>query len=299
MKWRIVDLIIAGFAAALCAALLVAAMKANDRNASRSETAGSAVVAKRDLPAMAVITNEDVEKHALPAGQMVEGALGDPAQVIGKVLAAPLLKGEAFTTGCFASQGRGFHLASALPEGMRAVNLSLTNHGGLQNILYPGSVVDVIATFKAAAEGSDQGKYVSMTLLQAVQVLAVENRTVASEDTSEDPTADSSSSSVGRMRRQTVTLMVTPEQAEAIQLAEDRGTISLTLRNPMATESPKVSPMAFNELTEKWIARAPVPAYYRPAEKGPETSVELAPAQWETIIIRGTETERCMLPLPQ
>jgi pilus assembly protein CpaB len=300
MKWPIVGLIVAGFAAAVCAAVLVAAMKADDRGAGMTTKEGSVVVAKRDLPAMAILTGDDVEQHTLPPSQVPKGSLGDPAQVVGRALAAPLLKGQPFMPNSFASKGTGFQLASVLPDGMRAVNLSLTSHGGMRGLLYPGSLVDVIATFKSAGEGSDGGKYVSMTLLEAVQVLAVEDRTVGSEDT--DAPEGDSSSSIGRLKRQTVTLMVTPEQAEAIQLAEDRGTISLAMRNPMDGGSSKGAPMAFSELTDKWIARAPVRTI-KPAENpfvaASNTDRTPAPAQWETTVIRGTKTERCVLPLPQ
>jgi len=245
---------------------------------------------------MIVVANDDVEKRTVPADQVPEGTFADPAQVVGKVLTVRMVKGQAFNQSCFASEGSGVNLASALPAGMRAVSVSLTTYGGLQGLLYPGSLVDVVVAFRAPSESHESDREVSMTLLQAVQVLAVEDRTVASRD---DAVAEGGLiSASSRLRKLMVTLMVTPEQAEAVQLAMEHGVISLTMRNPMDAKPFRGTLTSLDDLPRKWMDRPKATALNTDAvdtDVNPEPTVR----QWETIVIRGTKTERALLPLPE
>jgi len=286
MKWSIVGLVVAGLVAALCAAVLVGALRLRRPSADSKVSEVSIVVAAKDLAAMSVVKATSVTKKTVLPSEAPKGWLSDPVQVVGRVLIVPMVEGQAFNIQCFASAGSGVHLASALPEGMRAFNISLTLYGGLQGLIYPGSVVDVLVSLRKPGDGGSQrGQLISKTLLQGVSVLAVEHRTVTSESKEDG----ASSTVMGRLRRLMVTLMLTPSQCQAIQLAQEYGTISLGLRNPLDASAATETPVALSELSDYW-SPSPIRATIETAEtEGPG---------WETVIIRGDTREKQILPLP-
>jgi len=108
------------------------------------------------------------------------------------------------------------------------VTVGLSDASSLRGLLYPGSIVDVIASFRLGS--SDVGTAVSTTLFERIEVLAVEQLTVGSEP--EEKADDEPRQMLGRTNRLLVTLMVDAKDAEALQLASEHGTISLALRNP-------------------------------------------------------------------
>jgi Flp pilus assembly protein CpaB len=115
-----------------------------------------------------------------------------------------------------------------LPEGMRAVSLSLSSSSISGGLLYPGCVVDVLASFRLSS--SERGQALSTTLLRGINVLAVKGTSVVSQNAEGEDNSSSARSSHSQL---TVTLMVDPKQAEALQLASNQGSISLALRNPL------------------------------------------------------------------
>ena len=233
MKWGIIVLIILGVVAATCAALLVGTLRTGSSNSSGKNSSSEVEVAmaKISMPAMTVITLDHVVTEEVAKEDLPEGRLFSPSQVIGKVLAMPVVKGQILTDSCFVSEGTGAHLAAALPYGMRAVSVNLsTKTIPDELLLYPGCVVDVLVTFKLSSADRDKGQAISTTMLRGIQVLAVAGDSVVSKPEKEGESA-------ARARRKsntiTVTLMVDPKQAEALQLASDNGSISLAIRNPL------------------------------------------------------------------
>jgi pilus assembly protein CpaB len=235
MKWGIIVLLILGIVAAACAAMLVGTLR-TDSSTSASKSSSSNVevaMTKISMPAMTVITLDHVIKEEVAKEKLPEGRLSSPSKVIGKVLAVPVVKGQILTDSCFVAEGTGAHLAAALPYGMRAVSINLSNKAIPDELLlYPGCVVDVLVSFKLSSADRSRGQAISTTMLRRVQVLAVAGDSVVSKQDQ-----DKEGESTARARRTggvvTVTLMIDPRQAEALQLAADNGSISLSIRNPL------------------------------------------------------------------
>lgn len=232
MKWSIVLLLLLGVVAALCAAMLVISIQNRgsgqvaDQQGPTAVAEGSYVVAARDLEVRTMIPQDAVEDRTAAASLIPIDAIAQSAEVIGQVLRTPLKKGQAFTRRCFASEG-GVILAGALKEGQRAVSVPLADSGGIESLLYPGCIVDVLASMQVRDEGPLGDQPIAVTLLQGVYVLAVGDQAVTSAATPEE--------SKGLVRpgpRSTVTLLVDSKQAEMLYLARQRGTISIALRNP-------------------------------------------------------------------
>ena len=228
MKWAVIALVILGLLAALSAILLVKAVQTNgDTLGGKGDV--KAVVAKNSLPAMSWITSQHIEVKEVPRKGLAVDYFSDPVQVVGKVLAVPITKDQVLTRSNLISEGSGAQLATALPQGMRAVSIPISKHSVMGGLLYPGCLVDVIATFRLRRTREAKGEALSTTLLRGIQVLAVQNETIFTKADQDQQKAKVRQSS----RDLTVTLMVDSRQAEALQLAMNNGKVTLAMRNPL------------------------------------------------------------------
>ena len=233
MKWGIIVLLILGIVAAACAAMLIGILR-TDSSTSASKNSSSKVevaMARISMPAMTIMALDHVVKEEVAKENLPEGRLSSPSKVIGKVLAVPVVKGQILTDSCFVTEGTGSLLAAALPYGMRAVSINLSSRAIPDELLlYPGCVVDVLVSFKLSSADRSKGQAISTTMLRGIQVLAVAGDSVVSK---QDKERESTAKARRTGRGATVTLMVDPKQAEALQLAADNGSISLAIRNPL------------------------------------------------------------------
>lgn len=223
-KWTAAVLTLLGTAAAACAVVMMASLRTSTVMAVKPDLPSEVdvLVAAKILPPMSVIEGTSVEVETVPASQAPEGCLSNPVRVVGRILKARMVEGQPFTRECFLTDGLPIP-----PEGKRAMSVELSSWAGLEGVLYPGSVVDVLAAFKPP--GKDKQEAMSTTLLRRIQVLGIEGETVVSDESAE---VDKSHAR-GFKKRRTVTLLVDAKQAQILQLALEFGTVSLTLRNPI------------------------------------------------------------------
>lgn len=232
IRWSIVLLALFGVVAALAAAVLTASLSAQGIQAARTPeiTEVTVLVAAKDLAAMQTVTKSDVVEKVIDVKAAPGDYYSDPAQIVGKVLSLPVIEGQTYTEDNFPVEGSGLLLASHLPKGKRAVQVALEDYSGLEGLLYPGCIVDVVASFRVDVS-TRLGRAVSTTLLQNIQVLGVQGSTVVDKHT-EDEAKTESRAARNMNKSLLVTLMVDSRQAEALTLAMEHGTISLALRNP-------------------------------------------------------------------
>lgn len=128
---------------------------------SQSQTAGPppvqtapVVVATRDLLPRQAIAAADVTIAQYPVDLIPPGAVSNPENAIGKVLIAPVGKGEPVTPlrwsvqqgqSTFTVLPAGVELTSATPN-FRAISISVPEANAVGGNLVPGDVVDIIAT---------------------------------------------------------------------------------------------------------------------------------------------------------
>jgi pilus assembly protein CpaB len=227
MKWSVAVLVTLGLLAGLSAAILVKFMRSGDSGIDGLSPETEIVMMSKDMPAMSILKTSNVTVKAVKADMLPAGYLSDAVQAVGRILAVPVVEGQVLTESSFVENGTSAQVAASLPVGMRAVSLSLSSTSINGGLLYPGCVVDVLASFRLSS--SERGQALSTTLLRGINVLAVQGTTVVSQKEEED-NKTASRTAQGRL---TVTLMVDPKQAEALQLATDHGQISLSLRNPL------------------------------------------------------------------
>jgi len=148
--------------------------------------------------------------------------------IIGKVVRAPLTKGEPYTSSAIVAPGERGFMAAILKPGMRAATVNLSPSSGVGGFIFPGDRVDVIlAQTVVSTDGTENN--VAETVMQNVRVLGVDQ--------------SSQSLEAGAKIRRTATLEVTAQMAEKIAMLERLGTLSLVLRSLAQDGTPKLEPV--------------------------------------------------------
>jgi Flp pilus assembly protein CpaB len=239
MRWTIVGLVLVGIIAATAAAILVVTLKAGGPMNRTSEDVGNQpiriLVATRDVPAQTVVDGSAIATREVKRREAPQDYLSDPVQAVGQVLIQPVKFDEAFAKSKFASGENAVKIAPSLETGQRAMSIMLSDDTGIEQLLYPGCLVDVIGSFRVPRSEDQKGdEILSVTLLQGIPVLAVGPRTIVSSTEGATPQAGGASDQIGR-RGRVVALNVTTKQAEVLQLASKYGAVTVSLRNPLDT----------------------------------------------------------------
>ncbi|MEE9346734.1 MAG: Flp pilus assembly protein CpaB [Robiginitomaculum sp.] len=179
--------------------------------------------------------------------------------------------------------GRG-SLSALIGEGMRAASIRVNAVAGVGGFILPGDHVDVILT-RDLATGDQDRKLSSDVLLQNVRVLGA------------DQNADKTSSRVEVAK--TVTLEVTPRQAQKLSISMDVGTLSLTLRRVGALEATPTSRIdeqqLFSNTAPKHRARTAAKAAPKPRAPAPDMTAQVTimrSGQREAVSVRKEVIER-------
>jgi pilus assembly protein CpaB len=146
------------------------------------------------------------------------------AEVYGAALRTGVQAGEPISRGAIVKPGDRDFLQVVLLPGARAIAIPVATGGASTGILYPGDHVDVVLTQTFKNDPPLTRRSVGETVVENLRVLAIDVP---------DAKTTASGNSFGR----TVTLEVTPEQAERINVAVELGKLTLTLRSITATEA--------------------------------------------------------------
>jgi pilus assembly protein CpaB len=133
--------------------------------------------------------------------------------VSGRVTSVAVFKGEPIVPGRLAPVGSGPGLEIKIPPGQRAMAVRINDVAGISGLLQPNSRVDVLVTIN---EGNNE-KAVAKLFMSNMLVLSV--GTEVQRDYQGKP-----------INATTVTLAVTPEEAERLAIAMNSGTLQLVLR---------------------------------------------------------------------
>jgi pilus assembly protein CpaB len=180
------------------------------------------VIAKRDLDPGKAIGADDVCLASVADNLRPRNAFTDLSQVVGRVVVHPIVKDQAILETLLAPTGAGTGPQALVPAGMRAATVEVNEATGVGGLLAPGCHVDVVSTIQDEAAN----KRVTRTIVENVRVLAVGQHLFGSNDDAE-----------AGARAKTVTLLVTPQQAELIELAGNTGRVRLVLRGALDTGS--------------------------------------------------------------
>ena len=175
------------------------------------------VVAAQDIPPGTTLNDEALKKGLIkttpwPKSSIPAGAFSSPQQVIGKVNRVKIMANEPILESRLAGEGAG--LTVRLEAGKRALALRVDEIVGVSGFIVPDDRVDVILT--TTPVGANQEMKISKIVLQNKRVLSV---------------AQSTEQKDGKPQlARSITLEVTPEEAEKLSLASQEGSIVLALR---------------------------------------------------------------------
>jgi pilus assembly protein CpaB len=189
------------------------------------------VVAAVDVPRFSTLSGTMLKTRDFPKDMAPPGAFNRVEDAVDRVTLAQLVTDEPVLNGKLAAQGTGRGMAPGIAEGMRAFTIQTPNvAAGVAGFILPGNKVDVLLNVNDSNNGS-----VTTTLLQNLEILAVDQRVEAPADNKVDPN-----------QLRSVTLLVRPDQALKLDLGQNKGTLHLSLRNPsdMKTEPVRRATMA-------------------------------------------------------
>ena len=196
-----------------------------DRTKANAPTPGETepiFVALADIDAYKPITPQVVKLEEWPKDKIPAGAIRKLEEVENKRSRAKLFAGEPILVGKLMGLGENETPAGKIKEGYRVVSVRVDAVTGASSLINPGDRVDVLVYFrKDPANGITET--ITKTILMDVQVFAVDTVT----DIKREPGSENQAISA-----KTVSLLVTPDQAERITTATESGTIRLVMRSP-------------------------------------------------------------------
>ncbi len=168
----------------------------------------------------------DEEARAEVYGAALRGAVvpGDP------IRRGPIAAGAPIQRGGIVKPGDRDFLQVVLSPGARAIAIPVSTGGASTGLLYPGDRVDIVLTQKFTDAAALTRRSVSETVVENLRVLVID--------------ALDAKMATGNTFGRTVTLEVTPEQAEKISVAAELGKLSLTLRSVTTAEGVLVTSTA-------------------------------------------------------
>lgn len=182
-----------------------------------------------------------------PSGSIPTGAFTDLAALDGRVAITGIQPGEPVLESRLAPVGTKGGLSAVVPDGKRAITVRVNDVVGVAGFTLPGNYVDIMVNTEAAgANRNNQDQMISKIVLERILVLAVAQE--ANRDETKPRVVNA------------VTLEVTPEQAERLDLARSVGNLSLVLRNQIDS-----NPTATAGITKAMLLRTSVEAPPAPA----------------------------------
>src|SRR5204863_2574679 len=184
-----------------------------------------------ELPSGITLAAKDVTLVDWPSDFPLQGSYSKVEDVIGHPLLNALGSKEPILKRNLGLEGSGIGLSGRIPLGMRATAVRSNEIVGVAGFLYPGSHVDVLATYALpGVPGS-----ITQTVLQDVEVLT------AGQTIEPDPQGKPQQVNV-------VTLLLNPEDSQKLQLASAQSSIQFVLRSGADQKNPELRPTRLDEL---------------------------------------------------
>ncbi|MEM8864229.1 MAG: Flp pilus assembly protein CpaB [Planctomycetota bacterium] len=155
-----------------------------------------------------------------PKDKIPPGALTQLEDVEGRRPRTNIIQGEPILDAKLLAQGEHADPIGQLPSGFRLSTISVNAEKSAAGLLSPGDRVDV-QLFVNRDDRAGIEMAMTKVILQNIRVYAIESAVQRSADGGE-----------ARTIPKTVSLVVTPEQASKIDLAQNLGSLSLIPRNP-------------------------------------------------------------------
>ena len=194
------------------------------------------VVARGEIAYGAPITFEMLRLQEWPQEAIPPEAFTSLEQVLGANDKQPrrarrsMVAGEPVLRSKVSEFGEKVTIADIIDPAKRAMAIRVNDVSGVGGFVTPGDRVDVLLTRRL-----NNDNMITTTVLQDIVVRGIDQ--LADEDLDKPNVV------------RTVTVEVRPDEAQRLALAQEAGTLSLTLRNLATTEKTDLRTLGVNELT--------------------------------------------------
>ena len=171
-----------------------------------------------------------------PKDKAPPGAISQLEDLEGRRPRATIIQGEPLLDGKLLAPGQLADPITSIPKGFRLKTISVDAEKSAAGLLSPGDRVDVQLFVKRdERNGIDSAR--TKVILQNIRVFAVDQTVQRSPDGGEERTI-----------AKTISLLLTPQQASKLTLAENLGLVSLIPRNPDDEESADLAEYSSDDL---------------------------------------------------
>ncbi|RZT42919.1 Flp pilus assembly protein CpaB [Cupriavidus agavae] len=215
------------------------------------QSAGSTVkvaVASTDINLGQRLAPEFVKLVDWPRESLPPGTLADLKAIDGRVTKASVMRGEPVLESKLTPAGTKGGLSAVIADGKRAITVRVNDVVGVAGFALPGSFVDIIVNTNKDAKGSgtEPEQSISKIVLEKILVLAV------AQEVNRDETKPKVVNAV--------TLEVSPEEAEKLDLARSVGSLSLVLRNQIEARPVDTAGATKRSLLNEPVVQVAAPA---------------------------------------
>ena len=216
------------FGAAWVSAALLTWIFISKTHGSKAQATRRVVVESRDLPLGTRLRKPDIKMIEALDRDLPKGGIFSDKDALDRALLIPVSANEPITNGKLTSTTGTDGISATIEAGMRAVSVPINDSSGVAGLIQPNSRVDVMFT-----RPGSMAEAVTSVILQNIKVLAIGRITAVGQTI--DPKAP---------KMPVATLLMTPEDAQKLELAKNEGKVSLTLRNPLdQTSIPDLQPV--------------------------------------------------------
>lgn len=219
MNKRLLSVLIFAFLVSAGASVALYQLIASRVTVNAKAPVAQVLVAARSLEIGTLIKDSDLKMAEWP-GTLPQGAIMKKEDAIGRGVIINIIDGEPIVESRLAPKGAGAGLAANIKPGMRAVALRVNDVNGLAGFVIPGMHVDVLISGTPPNNPNPNAGAVAKTLLQDIEVLSAGQN--IQKDAEGKPVVVN-----------LVNVLVTPEQAEVLNLATNDTRVQLVLRNPI------------------------------------------------------------------
>jgi pilus assembly protein CpaB len=259
------------------AAVIVAAKWMSEQGAAGTHV----VTAIADIPQGSRVMAANLQLTEWPSGSLPAGAFTDVKQLQNRVSHSDIARGEPILESKLAPPGTTGGLSAVVGAGKRAMTVRVNDVVGVAGFALPGNYVDILVNLQAGGDAVNPQQSISKIVLERILVLAV----------AQESAVDDSKPRVVNA----VTLELTPDQVEKLDLARSIGSLSLVLRNqvdPQPANTSGATRASVLGLPEPVAAPAPAPvAMPRPdvAPRAAAPARQAAPRADGVLVIRGLD----------
>lgn len=199
------------------------------------------ITAINTIPENTRITEEMLQVTNIPEGALHPDAVKDAAEIVGFITKSEIITGEQVLKSRIAFDQEGTELAYLIPENMRALTLAIGEVSGVAGYISVGDKVDILATY---TEPGINPTPLTITQFQNIEII---KKGINPQNSPEALAANGGLTS-------SLTLLVTPEQAEVLVFASQFGSLNMTLRNPLDGETVNLTQFGIDNFAE-WRSR--------------------------------------------